>query len=130
MYSAGCFEDGDFQCFRRYRLDCHKESPLICIRTEFLIDKYAGATVARLFLQGKGDEVTESTLWQSVLAWKEPVIGGKLELPAVCTRVTDDRGPKPASLARGYCFGEENPCMGAVTRAGDRQGDRDVEFSA
>jgi len=55
--------------------DACQKRPLVGPWYETLIKKDAVAAIARPFLQGQGDEMSESSLRQRVLIGKQPVVG-------------------------------------------------------
>lgn len=104
--------------------------PLVRIGCKILINKHASSLLAGLFLQGKGNQVAESTLGQGVLVGKKTIITRKGYLPGAVADAADQGCAKLAGLAGRNRIGKEDPDMPAVSRTRDFEGRRNMQFAA
>ncbi len=130
MDAAGGAENYALDIATVHGLDRCQACPLVGIGSKIVIDKYAATPLARLLLQGQGDQVAEAALGKHVLVGKEPVVGRQFELPGSGTGVADDRRAQPPCVAGGHSRGEENPRVRAVARARNFERHRDFQFPA
>jgi hypothetical protein len=80
-------------------LDCRKLGPLIRPRAKFIIDEDAGSLLARLFLQGQSDKVTEAARREAVLIRKETVVARKRKLPGPFAGMADEGSSESSRIA-------------------------------
>src|SRR5690606_15048272 len=90
--------------------------PLVIVRSQVAIDKYAVAIFAGLPLQGKRDQIAEAAKWHRVLIGKETVVRREADLGTVLHRLCYQRGTKLSCDLCGNGFGEEYPDMATVSR--------------
>lgn len=108
------------------RLPC----PLIGMRLESVIHKYAEAFFTRLLLEWQRDQVAETALWHGVLAGEQPVIRFEFQLQGSGTGVADYGRTEAARIPGQHGGQKENPGIGARAGAGNFQGDRHAKLAA
>ena len=77
---------------------------MIRIGNELFIDKERIAVPLRLALEWKGNQISKTAFWQSVLRREQPVIRLKAQLMTARHCLCEQSAPQPAGLGGGNGF--------------------------
>ena len=105
-------------------LDGGKESPLVRIRPEELVNELGVAVLARLTLKRKRDQIPEPAFGHGVLVREETVVRLHRELVSAGHGVRDQEAAHLSRHLRRHRSREEEPGVGAVSGTGALHGYR------
>ena len=103
---------------------------MVVVGTQFGIDEYAAAVLARHLLQRQGDQVAEAALGHRVLVREQAVVGLQLQLSGARAGVADDGRAQAAGVTGRHPAGEEYPSVRAIPGAGNLQGNGHAQLVA
>ena len=82
---------------------------MVRVRRELLVNEQAIALQSGLLLQWQSDQVPKATLGQSVLVWKQPIVGFQSNFRPMLHRLSQEERTKISSEASGYRLFEKKP---------------------